>query len=80
MTSDEREMLRDTHDAVIRMEGKLVMVESHDKILNGNGNRGHVKDVTRFKMFMNLSCWFYGGVGLAGIAMVYKVVYGHFTG
>ena len=80
MTSSEREMLRETRDAVIRMEGKLVMVDTHDKILNGNGNRGHVKDVVRFKLFMALSCWVYGALGVAGLGATLKLVHSFLTG
>lgn len=80
MTPDEREMLRETRDTVIRMEGKLVTVDIHDKILNGNGNRGHVKDVVRFKMFMAISCWVFGVLGVAGLGAVLKLVHSFLTG
>jgi hypothetical protein len=77
MTSDEREMLRETRDAVIRMEDKVI---AHNATLYGNGSKGLVKDMVAMKVFKTFSCWFYIAMGSATIGLVYKLVYNHITG
>lgn len=74
MTTDEREMLRETRDAVIRMEDKVI---AHNASLYGNGRRGLVKEMVAMNVFRTISCWFYGAVGIAGIGMVAKMIYSH---
>jgi hypothetical protein len=77
MTNDEREMLRETRDAVIRMEDK---VAAYGKSLYGNGERGLVKDMVAMKIFRTVSCWFYGVIGVAGVGLVFKLIYGKLIG
>jgi len=77
MTTDEREMLRETRDAVIRMEDKVV---AHNATLYGNGSRGLVKDMVAMKVFRTATCWGYCVVGVAGIGLIFKLIYGHITG
>ncbi len=77
MTADEREMLRETRDAVIRMEDKVI---AHNVTLYGNGSRGLVKDMVVMKVFRTGSCWFYGVIGIAGVAMIFKLIYSHLAG
>ena len=78
MTNDERDFaIKDTHDKVLVMSK---MVRDHDTDLYGNGKLGLKIDVAGLKIFRTLSCWFYGVIGIAGIGMIFKLVYSHITG
>lgn len=78
MTNEQRDVIiRETHDSVIRMEGKVI---EHEKILKGNGSRGLIKDVVMLKLYKNMSCWFVGAVILAWIGIIAKLIYGQIAG
>ena len=73
MTNDERDgMIRETHDAIIRMEDKVF---SHEKILKGNGTRGLVIEVDRLNVFKKTSCWFICVISLTWITILSKLIY-----
>ena len=77
MTNDEREMLRETRDAVIRMEDKVI---AHNATLYGNGSNGLVKDMVAMKVFRAATCWGYAAVGIAGLGLIIKLIQGHLNG
>ncbi len=78
MTNDERdEMIKDTHDAVIVMVGK---VESHQTDLYGNGKAGIKVDVDRLKVFKRAECWIGGIIIVTLVGLLGKFMYSHLTG